>query len=310
MTDCDSSRQSDEIEALSAIYGDDFLMVNETEKLFDVRVRHEENSWWSLTLQVLLPKNYPSSVPPVFEVHGTWLGDCDEFELRDKLYEIYRDNKDECVVFQWVEAARDFMNEKSVLYGDEYGEDANEVADDHGSPPMFDQTSSHDTSSVPPSITWQTDKDQPEILHGEPITDRKSTFQAHLAKVNSEQDVKDVLNELKKTRKIANASHNISAYRIAKENSQVIIQDCDDDGENNGGSRLLHLLQILNVQNYLIVVSRWYGGILLGPDRFKHINNCARNLLKDAKVIQDSARKQPHNHKESKIKTRKIKNKH
>lgn len=37
--------------------------------------------------------------------------------------------------------------------------------------------------------------------------------------------------------------------------------------------------QILNVHNVLVVVSRWYGGILLGPDRFKHINNCARNVL-------------------------------
>lgn len=35
----------------------------------------------------------------------------------------------------------------------------------------------------------------------------------------------------------------------------------------------------MNVQNVLVVVSRWYGGILLGPDRFKHINNCARNIL-------------------------------
>lgn len=38
-------------------------------------------------------------------------------------------------------------------------------------------------------------------------------------------------------------------------------------------------VQILDVRNVLVVVSRWYGGILLGPDRFKHINNCARNIL-------------------------------
>lgn len=37
--------------------------------------------------------------------------------------------------------------------------------------------------------------------------------------------------------------------------------------------------QILDVRNVMVVVSRWYGGILLGPDRFKHINNCARNIL-------------------------------
>lgn len=37
--------------------------------------------------------------------------------------------------------------------------------------------------------------------------------------------------------------------------------------------------QVLNVRNVLVVVSRWYGGVLLGPDRFKHINNCARSIL-------------------------------
>ena len=29
----------------------------------------------------------------------------------------------------------------------------------------------------------------------------------------------------------------------------------------------------------LTVVSRWYGGVHLGPDRFKHINNSARQVL-------------------------------
>ena len=118
----------------------------------------------------------------------------------------------------------------------------------------------------------------------------------------SEQDVKDALQQLKKMRKVANATHNIFAYRIKKQNSEVLIQDCDDDGENNAGSRLLHLLQILNVQNYLIIVSRWYGGILLGPDRFKHINNCARNLLKATDVIKSSSTKHQTGHKESRIK--------
>jgi putative IMPACT (imprinted ancient) family translation regulator len=31
--------------------------------------------------------------------------------------------------------------------------------------------------------------------------------------------------------------------------------------------------------NVVVVVSRWYGGTLLGPDRFKHINNAARQVL-------------------------------
>lgn len=128
----------------------------------------------------------------------------------------------------------------------------------------------------------------PEIVHGEPFTDRKSTFQAHLAHVVTLDQVKRVLQELKKNRKVNNATHNVMAYRIFCENRNSFLQDCDDDGEAAAGSRLLHLLQILNVRNILVVVTRWYGGILLGPDRFKHYNNCARGLMKVVGLIEIS----------------------
>ncbi|CAG7785763.1 unnamed protein product, partial [Allacma fusca] len=68
-------------------------------------------------------------------------------------------------------------------------------------------------------------------------------------------------------------------YRIFKDDQANAIQDCEDDGETHAGSRLLHLLQILDCRNVLVVVTRWYGGIQLHGDRFKHINNVARILL-------------------------------
>lgn len=124
-----------------------------------------------------------------------------------------------------------------------------------------------------------------DIVHGEPITDRKSTFQAHLAIVHSKSHVDQVLFELKLNRKISNASHNIMAYRIFNPEKNAYIQDCDDDGENAAGSRLLHLLQICDVKDVVLVVTRWYGGLMLGPDRFKHINNCARNVLESYGLV-------------------------
>lgn len=33
------------------------------------------------------------------------------------------------------------------------------------------------------------------------------------------------------------------------------------------------------VNNILVIVTRYFGGIHLGPDRFKHINQAARNAL-------------------------------
>ncbi|KAK3263168.1 hypothetical protein CYMTET_28012, partial [Cymbomonas tetramitiformis] len=116
------------------------------------------------------------------------------------------------------------------------------------------------------------------IIHGDPLTERKSTFQAHLASVTSADQAKAVVAVLIQNRKIAAATHNMVAYRVHLGNG-VWAQDCDDDGETAAGSRMLHLLQTVDAEDVVVVVSRWYGGIKLGPDRFKLINNCARQLL-------------------------------
>lgn len=44
----------------------------------------------------------------------------------------------------------------------------------------------------------------------------------------------------------------------------------------------------MNVKNVIVIVSRWYGGIHLGPDRFRHINNAARQVLDLANLIPTS----------------------
>jgi putative IMPACT (imprinted ancient) family translation regulator len=63
--------------------------------------------------------------------------------------------------------------------------------------------------------------------------------------------------------------------------------DYDDDGETQAGARLKHLLEILELDNVLVVVSRWYGGTLLGADRFKHINQAARDALELGGFLAD-----------------------
>lgn len=71
------------------------------------------------------------------------------------------------------------------------------------------------------------------------------------------------------------------AYRVVEhlEGNDILKHDNDDDGEDAAGSRLAHLLEMRNETNALVVVSRWFGGIHLGPKRFAHITNVARELL-------------------------------
>ncbi|KAA3673015.1 uncharacterized protein DEA37_0008492 [Paragonimus westermani] len=122
-----------------------------------------------------------------------------------------------------------------------------------------------------------------EVFHGEPFVDRKSVFQAHACRVETVGAVSRFISSVLENHKIAVATHNILAWRLVTKSksgtSDLIHSDCDDDGETHAGSRLLHLLTISGMENVAVMVSRWYGGIQLGPDRFKHINNVARQLL-------------------------------
>lgn len=108
------TEQIEEIEALSAIYGDDFLVIDEANRIYEIRVSNEKDSWWSATLQFLLPPQYPAKVPPVFEIYSAWMNEADMFEASDMLYTISREHQGEIVLYHWVEALRTFIDEKFV----------------------------------------------------------------------------------------------------------------------------------------------------------------------------------------------------
>jgi len=120
------------------------------------------------------------------------------------------------------------------------------------------------------------------IVHGPPVTERRSVFQAHCCPVTSLAEVEIFRSIVLSDKKVGAATHNIFAYRFVVDNSgnrPLWHHDNDDDGETAAGSRLAELLRLLPVSQSAVIVSRWYGGIQLGPDRFKLINNTARNLL-------------------------------
>ena len=52
--------------------------------------------------------------------------------------------------------------------------------------------------------------------------------------------------------------------------------------------RMLHLVDITGAVDIAVIVTRWYGGIHLGGDRWKHINNCLRQILEDNGQINRS----------------------
>ena len=114
---------------------------------------------------------------------------------------------------------------------------------------------------------------------GETITDRASIFQAHAIKIKNKEEADFYRKCLLTQKKIKKATHNITIYRFINKKTEQIVEDYNDDGEDGAGYRLLGIVQKMKLVNLFVMVSRWYGGILLHQDRFKRINDSAKNLL-------------------------------
>lgn len=59
----------------------------------------------------------------------------------------------------------------------------------------------------------------------------------------------------------------------------MCLQEANDDGEKGASIYLLELLKKTNVENVVLVVTRWFGGVLLGPSRFHRICDAGKLIL-------------------------------
>ena len=94
------------------------------------------------------------------------------------------------------------------------------------------------------------------------IVEKKSKFICNLIKVQSQEEAEKMIKQIRK--KYFDARHNCIAYRVYEEDK--IVEKASDDGEPSGtaGGPMLNILRNQNLINVLIVVTRYFGGILLG----------------------------------------------
>ena len=93
------------------------------------------------------------------------------------------------------------------------------------------------------------------------ITERKSKFISYILPVNTEEEVKEILEEYR--RKHYNARHICWAYMLGHSREEFL---SNDDGEPSGtaGRPILGQINSHELTNVLVLVVRYFGGTLLG----------------------------------------------
>ncbi|CAH8513579.1 unnamed protein product, partial [Schistosoma mattheei] len=220
----DFTEAAEEIEVLSAIYEEDFFILEPENKVYEIRIDSKMGDTTSkeqIILKFQQVPGYPSINPVKYELHAPWLKCNILNELDKQLQLVVSSSLGSPVVYLLVETVRSFMcnylsssTENLTVHKVEESS-SQSVPENHELPSAVvsvPSVKSHLDIS-PQILPFALNSKVPEIYHGEPLIDRKSIFQ----------------------------------------------------------------------------VSRWYGGIQLGPDRFKHINNVARLLLTEHKFLSNAS---------------------
>ena len=114
--------------------------------------------------------------------------------------------------------------------------------------------------------------------------DKGSKFLAFAYPVENDQQIKEILNQLKKEHHTAN--HHCYAYRLGADKMNF---RANDDGEpsNTAGKPILGQIQSNDLTNILIVVVRYFGGTLLGVSGLINAyKNSAADVIKVSTIIE------------------------
>ena len=106
------------------------------------------------------------------------------------------------------------------------------------------------------------------------VSDRGSKYAVSGGGATSKAEALAFVKQLKRKKKYAKATHNTWAI-ILPEGTQIK----NDDGESGAGMVILRMLERAELKAQVVVVTRWYGGVHLGGDRFRHVQTCVRSYL-------------------------------
>lgn len=131
-------------------------------------------------------------------------------------------------------------------------------------------------ASTAPATTWSTSPS---------VSLKQSTFIARATTITDPSQRPKLLTSLFESHPtLRSASHNVWAYRIRPSESSIsthLREASHDDGETGAGDLLLRVLRETNSVDTLVVMTRWFGGVMLGPDRWRLMRNVVTSALSE-----------------------------
>lgn len=117
------------------------------------------------------------------------------------------------------------------------------------------------------------------------IVEKKSRFIADAAPVQTEKEALDFIASIKA--RYPDARHHVYAYTVREEDTQFIRYSDDGEPQGTGGLPVLDVLKKKNLENVVVVVTRYFGGILLGaPGLTRAYSGSSAEVIGKAGIVQ------------------------
>lgn len=270
-----SEEGNQELEVLQCIYPDDITIQSNGRLIYTLPYNND----WSIHISI--SSKYPESEAPhilMVEYTGQGLKSQSKDKLPflfDKCIHLMQDSYEE-----GMECLYDYtfnLNENWETYLTEWVEF--EINEESSITENDDQMKQIEEKLEKMKLIIQDDEPLKGWIQSEPIEDRGSIFVAYAYPTDDEEEALVRLNHLKTDNRLSRSRHVMYAFRLNPGNKGRITSDCDDDGETAAGSRMLHLLTLMDAQNVIVACARWFTGTHIGPDRFKHINSSTRDAI-------------------------------
>ncbi|KAF5484463.1 Protein IMPACT-A [Colletotrichum siamense] len=127
------------------------------------------------------------------------------------------------------------------------------------------------------------------------VTLKSSTFVARVSTLEQPSQVSGILHSLLTSEpSLQTATHNAWGYRLYQgdrdgDGNGDTREGCEDDGETGCGEFILRLMRETEATGAIVVLSRWYGGEMLGPDRWRLMRTCVIEALSDRLRLSQSS---------------------